>query len=41
MIAYQVDRRMADVTDGLSATLMASEILSGSGQTGGGREVPV
>jgi prepilin-type N-terminal cleavage/methylation domain-containing protein len=33
MIAYQVDRRMADVEDGLSTTLMASEILSGSGQT--------
>lgn len=34
IIAYQVDRRMADVEDGLSNTLMGSEILSGSGQTG-------
>ncbi len=33
-IAYQADRRMADVRDGLSNTLAASEILSGSGQTG-------
>ncbi|MBA4188489.1 MAG: prepilin-type cleavage/methylation domain-containing protein [Planctomycetaceae bacterium] len=31
MIAYQSDRRMADVTDGLSNTLLASELLSGSG----------
>jgi prepilin-type N-terminal cleavage/methylation domain-containing protein len=31
MMAYSVNRRMADVTDGLSNTLMASEILSGSG----------
>lgn len=37
MIAYSVDRRMADVPDGLSTTLMASEILSGSGQTTVGR----
>ncbi len=34
MIAYSVDRQMANVTDGLSNTLMGSEILSGSGQTG-------
>jgi hypothetical protein len=40
MIAYQVDRRMADVQDGLSSTLMASEILSGSGQTGGVGKYP-
>ncbi len=33
-IAYHADRRMADVRDGLSNTLAASEILSGSGQTG-------
>lgn len=33
-IAYQYDRKMADVRDGLSNTLAASEILSGSGQTG-------
>src|SRR5262249_39260032 len=31
IMAYSVNRRMADVTDGLSNTLMASEILSGSG----------
>src|SRR4051794_31146584 len=30
MIAYQSDRKMTDVSDGLSNTLMASEILSGS-----------
>ena len=34
MIAYQVDRRMADVEDGLSNTLMGSELLSGSGMSG-------
>jgi prepilin-type N-terminal cleavage/methylation domain-containing protein len=34
MIAYQVDRRMADTTDGLSNVLLASEFLPGSGQTG-------
>lgn len=34
IIAYQYDRRMADVRDGLSNTLLASEILSGSGKTG-------
>jgi len=34
MMAYSVDRLMADVNDGLSTTLMAAEILSGSGQTG-------
>jgi prepilin-type N-terminal cleavage/methylation domain-containing protein len=31
MMAYQVDRNMAFVSDGLSNTLMASEILSGTG----------
>jgi prepilin-type N-terminal cleavage/methylation domain-containing protein/prepilin-type processing-associated H-X9-DG protein len=35
MIAYEVDRKMGDVTDGLSNTILASEILSGSGKTGG------
>lgn len=40
IIAYQTDRRMADVTDGLSNTLMASEILSGSGQTGSAGRYP-
>jgi prepilin-type N-terminal cleavage/methylation domain-containing protein len=40
MIAYQVDRRMSDVTDGLSNTLLASEILSGSGQTGSAGRYP-
>jgi prepilin-type N-terminal cleavage/methylation domain-containing protein/prepilin-type processing-associated H-X9-DG protein len=35
MIAYQVDRKMAEVTDGLSNTLLASEFLSGTGQSGG------
>lgn len=34
IIAYEVDRKMGDVTDGLSNTILASEILSGSGQTG-------
>jgi prepilin-type N-terminal cleavage/methylation domain-containing protein len=34
MMAYQVDVKMADVTDGLSNTLMASEILSGSNASG-------
>ncbi len=33
MIAYQVDRKMADVTDGLSNTLLASELLSGDGMS--------
>lgn len=40
MIAYQVDRKMADVKDGLSNTLMASEILPGSGRTGGSGVYP-
>ena len=31
MIAYQVDRKMGDVADGLSNTLLASEVLNGSG----------
>jgi hypothetical protein len=40
IIAYHADRRMADVNDGLSNTLMASEVLSGSGQTGGSGKYP-
>ncbi|MFO0817502.1 MAG: DUF1559 domain-containing protein [Pirellulales bacterium] len=40
IIAYQVDRTMADVTDGLSNTLLASELLAGSGQTGGSGKFP-
>ncbi|MEZ6140589.1 MAG: DUF1559 domain-containing protein [Zavarzinella sp.] len=40
MISYQQDTKMADVTDGLSNTLMASEILPGSGQTGGSGKFP-
>ena len=31
LIAYQADRKMAEATDGLSNTLLASELLSGSG----------
>ncbi|MBX9679133.1 MAG: DUF1559 domain-containing protein [Gemmataceae bacterium] len=34
MISYQTDRKMAQVTDGLSNTLLASEILSGSNAGG-------
>ena len=37
MIAYQVDRTMADVTDGLSNTLLASELLSGDNASSNGR----
>ncbi len=40
MMAYSVNRRMADVTDGLSNTLMASEFLSGTGQTGSAGRYP-
>jgi len=39
-ISYQSDRKMADVTDGLSNTLAASEVLSGSGQTGSAGRFP-
>src|SRR5262245_27213770 len=35
IIAYQNPRRMKDVTDGLSATLLASEFLGGRGQSTG------
>lgn len=37
IISYQSDRRMADVTDGLSNTIFVAEILSGSGQTTSGK----
>ena len=40
MIAYQVDRKMADATDGLSNTLLASEMLSGSNATGSNGKYP-
>jgi prepilin-type N-terminal cleavage/methylation domain-containing protein/prepilin-type processing-associated H-X9-DG protein len=40
MIAYQVDRKMADVTDGLSNTLLASELLSGDNASGSSGKYP-
>ncbi len=40
MISYQSDRRMADVSDGLSNTLLASELLPGSGRTSGAGKYP-
>ena len=40
MIAYQNTRRMADTTDGLSKTILVSEVLSGSGQTGTNARYP-
>jgi prepilin-type N-terminal cleavage/methylation domain-containing protein len=40
MTAYQVDRTMASTTDGLSNTILASEVLSGSGQTGATGKYP-
>jgi len=40
MIAYSDVRNMASATDGLSNTILASEILSGSGQTGGKGKYP-
>lgn len=40
MVAYQTDRSMRDVTDGLSNTLMISEILSGSNQSDGSGKYP-
>jgi prepilin-type N-terminal cleavage/methylation domain-containing protein/prepilin-type processing-associated H-X9-DG protein len=36
IIAYQNPRRMKDVTDGLSNTVLASEFLGGRGSTGAG-----
>jgi len=35
IIAYQNDRRMRDVSDGLSSTILGAEILVGSGSTNG------
>ncbi|QDS91467.1 hypothetical protein FF011L_01970 [Roseimaritima multifibrata] len=40
MIAYSEAMRMSDVTDGLSNTLLASELLSGSGATGSSGQYP-
>lgn len=40
MISYQTDRRMANVPDGLSNTILASEVLSGSGKTGASGQFP-
>ncbi|MCU0703436.1 MAG: DUF1559 domain-containing protein [Fimbriiglobus sp.] len=40
MISYATDRRMADVTDGLSNTLLASELLSGTGAMSGSGRYP-
>src|SRR5262249_53372327 len=40
MIAYQVDRKMADTTDGLSNTILASELLSGSNASGSAGKYP-
>lgn len=40
MFAVQVNRRMSDASDGLSNTLMVSEILSGSGATGSSGRFP-
>ena len=40
MIAEYVERRMADVTDGLSNSLLASELLSGSGSGGSAGKYP-
>jgi len=40
MIAYQHERRMKDVTDGLSNTVLASEFLGGSGTNFGTAKYP-
>jgi hypothetical protein len=40
MIVYQYDTHIADVTDGLSNTLMGSEILPGSNGSGGTGKYP-
>ena len=41
MIAYQSDRKMTDVKDGLSNTLLASEFLAGSGAMGSPGKFPL
>jgi prepilin-type N-terminal cleavage/methylation domain-containing protein/prepilin-type processing-associated H-X9-DG protein len=40
MVAYQNSRKMADTTDGLSNTLLASEFLSGTGTNSGTATYP-
>jgi prepilin-type N-terminal cleavage/methylation domain-containing protein/prepilin-type processing-associated H-X9-DG protein len=40
VIAYQNDRKMAEVTDGLSNTILAAEVLSGSNASGGTGRYP-
>ncbi len=40
MIAYSADRRFADTTDGLSNTLLGSEVLSGSNGPNGSGKYP-
>jgi prepilin-type N-terminal cleavage/methylation domain-containing protein/prepilin-type processing-associated H-X9-DG protein len=40
MISYQSDRKMADVSDGLSNTLLASELLPGTGASGSTARFP-
>ena len=40
MVAYQHPRKMADTSDGLSNTLLASEFLSGSGKNSGTATFP-
>jgi prepilin-type N-terminal cleavage/methylation domain-containing protein len=40
IIAFHIDRAMKDVEDGLSNTLLASELLSGSGSTGSAGKFP-
>ena len=40
MISYQSDTKMGDVSDGLSNTILASELLSGSGSNSGAGVFP-
>jgi prepilin-type N-terminal cleavage/methylation domain-containing protein len=40
LIAYQVDRKMAHATDGLSNTILAGEIISGSNASGSAGKYP-
>jgi len=40
MISYQTDTKMSDVSDGLSNTLLASELLAGTGASGGAGNFP-